>query len=116
MRIFGMGTFELLIILAIVVILFGPALFVKINKRVKKTGKAAKTAVENGSKAAGTEVDLDSIDKSKILDKVESFQDRVDKMFADAEEDDEESSDASASDDSDPDASQQDASSEKASK
>lgn len=96
MRIFGMGTFELLIILAIVVILFGPALFVKINKRVKKTGKAAKTAVENGSKAAGTEVDLANIDKSKILDKVESFQDRVDKMFSEDEE-----ADADADSDSD---------------
>lgn len=87
MRIFGMGIPELLIIVAIICILFGPMLFKKINSQVKKTGKAAKDAVETGAKAAGTEVDLDNIDKSKVLDKVESFQNRVDEMFADAEDD-----------------------------
>lgn len=86
MRIFGMGIPELLIIVLIICVLFGPMLFKKINKQVKRTGDAAKKAVENGSKAAGTDVDLDSIDKSVILDKVESFQNRVDKMFADADE------------------------------
>lgn len=102
MRIFGMGIPELLIIVLIICVLFGPMLFKKINGQVKKTGTAAKKAVENGAKAAGTDADLGSIDKSVILDKVESFQDRVDKMFADAEEDESES-DASAGEDSDPD-------------
>ena len=87
MRIFGLGLPELLIILAIVCILFGPVLFKKINKQVKATGKAAKKGIENGAKAAGSDVDLDHIDKSVVLDKVESFQDRVDKMFEDDEED-----------------------------
>ncbi len=87
MRIFGLGLPELLIILAIVCILFGPILFKKINKQVKATGKAAKKGIENGAKAAGSDVDLDHIDKSVVLDKVESFQDRVDKMFEEDEED-----------------------------
>ena len=87
MRIFGLGLPELLIILAIVCILFGPVLFKKINKQVKATGKAAKKGIENGAKAAGSDVDLDHIDKSLVLDKVESFQDRVDKMFEEDEED-----------------------------
>lgn len=87
MRIFGLGLPELLIILAIVCILFGPVLFKKINKQVKATGKAAKKGIENGAKAAGSDVDLNHIDKSVVLDKVESFQDRVDKMFEEDEED-----------------------------
>lgn len=87
MRIFGLGLPELLIILAIVCILFGPVLFKKINKQVKATGKATKKGIENGAKAAGSDVDLDHIDKSVVLDKVESFQDRVDKMFEEDEED-----------------------------
>ena len=87
MRIFGLGLPELLIILAIVCILFGPVLFKKINKQVKATGKAAKKGIENVAKAAGSDVDLDHIDKSVVLDKVESFQDRVDKMFEEDEED-----------------------------
>lgn len=95
MRIFGMGLPEILIIIAIICILFGPALFKKLNKQVKETGKAAKKGIENGAKAAGTDVDLDHIDKGSVLDKVESFQDRVDKMFAD---DDEEEAPAKAAD------------------
>ena len=83
MRIFGMGIPELLIILVIVCVLFGPVLFKKLNKQVKATGKAAKKSIEHGAKAAGKDVDLDHVDKSKVLDKVESFQDRVDKMFED---------------------------------
>ena len=87
MRIFGLGLPELLIILAIVCILFGPVLFKKLNKQVKETGKAAKKGIENGAKAAGSDVDLDHIDKDTVLDKGESFQNRVDKMFEDDEED-----------------------------
>lgn len=87
MRIFGLGIPELLIILAIVCVLFGPALFKKLNKQVKATGKAAKKGIENGAKAAGKDVDLDNVDKDTVLDKIEGFQDRVDKMFDEAEED-----------------------------
>lgn len=102
MRIFGLGLPELLIILAIVCILFGPVLFKKINKQVKATGKAAKKGIENGAKAAGSDVDLDHIDKSVVLDKVESFQDRVDKMFEEDEEDEEDEPAKTADKTSDP--------------
>mgnify|MGYP006912479575 CR=1 FL=1 len=93
MRIFGLGLPELLIILAIVCILFGPVLFKKLNKQVKETGKAAKKGIENGAKAAGSDVDLDHIDKETVLDKVENFQNRVDKMFEDDDEPSAKSSD-----------------------
>lgn len=42
--------------------------------------------IENGAKAAGSDVDLNHIDKDTVLDKVESFQNRVDKMFEDDDE------------------------------
>lgn len=91
MKLFGViGVWELVIILVIVCLIFGPALFKKLGKQMKKTGNAAKSAVENGAHAAGKDVDFDSMDKSKILDKVESFQDRVDKMFDDDDADSEE--------------------------
>lgn len=90
MKLFGIiGVPELIIILIIVCLLFGPSLFKKINSQVRKTGKAAKAAVENGAKAAGTEVDLNAVNKDVIMNKVENLQDRVDKMFESAEEDSE---------------------------
>lgn len=93
MRIFGMGLPEIIIIVLIVCVLFGPALFKKINKQVKATSKAAKKGIESGAEAAGVDVDMDSINKSSVLDKVEGLQDRVDKMFADDDETDESASD-----------------------
>ena len=87
MRIFGMGVPELLIILAIICVLFGPVLFKKLGKQVKATGKAAKKGIENGAHAAGKDIDFDSINKDTVLDKVEGFQDRVDKMFEDDDDD-----------------------------
>ncbi len=86
MRIFGLGPLELVIILLIVCVLFGPVLFKKLNKQAKATANAAKKGIEGGAKAAGKDVNLDDIDKDTVLDKVEGFQDRVDKMFTDAEE------------------------------
>lgn len=93
MRIFGMGLPEIIIIVLIICVLFGPALFKKLNKQVKATSKAAKKGIENGAEAAGVDVDMDGIDKGSVLDKVEGFQDRIDEMFAD---DDEPSEDAPA--------------------
>lgn len=87
MRIFGMGIPELLIILAIVCVLFGPVLFKKLHKQAKATGQAAKKGLENGAKAAGKDIDLDNIDKGTVLDKIEGFQNKVDKMFDDDDAD-----------------------------
>lgn len=92
MKLFGIfGVWEIIIIVAIICLLFGPSLFKKINTQVKKTGKAAKSAVENGAKAAGTDVDLGTINKDTLLDKVEGLQNRVDKMFSDADDGDDDS-------------------------
>ena len=85
MRIFGLGVPELVIILIIVCVLFGPVLFKKLGKQVKATGKAAKKGIESGAAAAGKSVDLDNVDKGSVLDKVEGFQDRIDKMFQEEE-------------------------------
>lgn len=83
-----MGLPELIIIVLIICVLFGPVLFKKLNGQVKATSKAAKKGIENGAKAAGTDVDLDNINKDTVLDKVESLQNRVDKMFSEDDEDD----------------------------
>lgn len=97
MRIFGLSIPELIIIIAIICVLFGPMLFKKINKQVKDTSKAAKKGIENGAKAAGADVDLNNIDKDSILDKVAGFQDHVDKMFNDDDEDTKEPAQENAS-------------------
>lgn len=86
MRIFGLGLPELIIIVLIVCVLFGPVLFKKLNKQVRATGKAAKKSIEGGAKAAGKDVDLDNLGKDGVLEKVESFQDHIDKMFSDDDE------------------------------
>ncbi len=96
MRIFGLGPLELIIIIAIVCVLFGPIIFKKLNKQVKATGKAAKKGIESGAKAAGTDIKVDEINKDSVLDKVESIQNRVDKMFDDAEKDTEEAAESSS--------------------
>ena len=96
MRLFGLGPLELIIIIAIVCVLFGPIIFKKLNKQVKATGKAAKKGIESGAKAAGTDIKVDEINKDSVLDKVESIQNRVDKMFDDAEKDTEEAADNSS--------------------
>lgn len=101
MKLFGIiGIPELIIIVVIICVLFGPALFKKINKQVKATGKAARKGIENGTKAAGADVDLDNIDKDAVLDKIEGLQNHVDKMFNSDEDDADEAPAASTSDSS----------------
>ena len=85
MRIFGPPLPELIIILVVILLIFGPGLFKKLNKQLKKTGEAAKKGIEAVSaeaaeawKAAGKKVDLDNVSKDDILDKVENLQDKMD--------------------------------------
>ena len=92
MRIFGLGLPEIIIIVLIICVLFGPVLFKKLNKQAKATAKAAKKGIEGEAQAAGTDVNLDDIDKDTVFEKVESFQDHVDKMFDDAEKEEEKQS------------------------
>ena len=96
MRVFGLGPLELVIIIAIICVLFGPVIFKKLNKQVKATGKAAKKGIDDGAKAAGTDIKVDEINKDTVLDKVENIQNRVDKMFDDAEKDAEQASGSSS--------------------
>ena len=52
MRIFGMGPVELLIIVLIILVIFGPMLI----KRFKKSGKELKTAIDETREAWNEEV------------------------------------------------------------
>lgn len=97
MRIFGMGAPELIIILVIVCVLCGPALFKKLGKRAKNVGKAAVKGIETGATNAGVDVDkIKEENKGKtVAERIESFQDKVDeklesKKEIDFGEDDEE--------------------------
>lgn len=81
MRIFGLGIPELIIILVVILLIFGPGLFKKLNKQLKKTGQAAKRGLEAGTEAAGKKVDLDNVSKDDILDKVENLQDKMDEKL-----------------------------------
>lgn len=80
MRIFGLGMPELVVILLIVCVICGPALFKKLGKRAKTVGKAAGKGLEDGAKNAGVDVDkLKEENKGKsVAERIESFQDKVD--------------------------------------
>lgn len=92
MHIGPVGVTEIIIILIIVAVIFGPSLFTKLGKRLKKTGDAAKKGIEVGAHEAGKDVNLDNVKKKDVMDSVESFQDKMDEKLTKAEEelDDEE--------------------------
>lgn len=83
MRIFGLGMPELIIILVIIVVLCGPALFKKIGKRTKTVAKAAKAGLEDGAKNAGVDVEkIKEDNKGKtVAERIEDFQDKVDQKL-----------------------------------
>ncbi len=83
MRIFGMGGPELIIILVIICVLCGPALFKKVGKRAKSVGKAAVKGIETGATNAGVDVDkIKEENKGKtVAERIESFQDKVDEKL-----------------------------------
>lgn len=87
MQIFGIGLPELIIILVVILLIFGPGLFKKLGKRGKETFDAAKKGIEEGAKENGKDVDLDNMTKDDVLDGVDKMQNKVDEMFTKAEED-----------------------------
>ncbi|MCD8199960.1 MAG: hypothetical protein LUD25_03230 [Coriobacteriaceae bacterium] len=77
MKIFGLGIPELIIILVIIVVLCGPALFSRLRKRTDSAVKGAKQGIEAGKQAADVKPDPEMEGKSP-MEKVEHFQDKVD--------------------------------------
>ncbi len=71
-----MGAPELIIILIIICVLCGPALF-------KKVGKAAVKGIETGATNAGVDVEkIKEDNKGKtVAERIESFQDKVDEKL-----------------------------------
>ena len=83
MRIFGLGMPELIVILLIICVLCGPALFKSLGKRAKAGGQAASKGIEDGAKGAGVDVDkIKEENKGKsVAERIESFQDKVDEKL-----------------------------------
>lgn len=86
MRIGPLGLPEIIIIVVIIAVLFGPSLFTKLGKRIKQTGDAAKKGIEAGAAEAGKDVDLDSAKKGSVMETIDSFQDKLDEKLTEAEE------------------------------
>ena len=89
MKLFGIiGVWELAIVIVIIAVIFGPAIFVKAHKRMKKTGQAAKKGLREGAKKAGIDVDGTNPDGSQktAVDHINDFQDRVDDWFESKED------------------------------
>lgn len=102
MRIFGLGVPELIIILVVILVIFGPGLFKKIGKRGKETFDAAKKGIESGAKENGKDLDLDNMSKDDVLDGVTKMQDKVDDMFAKAEAESDDKKEAAKKAESEP--------------
>lgn len=83
MRIFGLGMPELIIILVIIIVLCGPALFKKLGKRTKKVAKAAKAGLEDGATNAGVDVEKVKAEGEgkSALEKLEGLQDKLDQKL-----------------------------------
>ena len=102
MKFFGLGMPELIIILVIICVLCGPALFKKLGGRAKKVGKAAVKGIETGATNAGVDVEkIKEENKDKtVAERIESFQDKVDEKLESkkdidfGEDDDKEKSEA----------------------
>lgn len=90
MRFGPLGPLELLIIIVIIAIIFGPSLFKKFGKRVKQTAEGAKEGIEAGARENGKDLRLEEVDKDSIMDKVTAFQDKVDEKLTEAEREEEE--------------------------
>lgn len=88
MKIFGLGMPELIIILVIIVVLCGPALFKKLGSRTKKVAKAAKVGIEDGATKAGVDVEKVKAEGAGKtgLEKLEDFQDKLDKKLDEKDE------------------------------
>ena len=74
---------EIIIIIVIIAVLFGPGIFKKFGKRIKQTGKAAQKGLESGAKNAGVDVDkikAEAKDKT-VQERVEGLQDKVDEWL-----------------------------------
>lgn len=89
MRIGPFGIVEILIIVLIIAVIFGPSLFKKFGKRVKKTAESAKEGIEAGARENGSDLKLDEVNKDTIMDKVTEFQDRLDEKLTEAEKEEE---------------------------
>lgn len=74
---------EIVIVIVIIAVLFGPGIFKKFGKRIKQTGKAAQKGLESGAKNAGVDVEkIKSEAKDKtVQERVEGLQDKVDEWL-----------------------------------
>lgn len=86
MHIGPLGITEIIIIVIVIAVICGPGIFKKFGKRLKKTGQAAKAGLEAGASENGHDIDLDNVNKESVMDKIDEFQDKLDKKLSEAEE------------------------------
>ena len=85
MHIGPLGLPEIIIIVVIIAVIFGPNLFVKLGKRAKKTLEGAKMGIEEGAKENGKDLKLDEVKPGNVMDKVSELQDKLDEKLTEAE-------------------------------